>query len=74
MSCGVSEGDGGVVPDVGVNIDLERGVVKGVIWKFSWIGTERTRRCGRGVGDVDIVILFLFFGFVGNLGKMKRFL
>jgi hypothetical protein len=40
----VSEGEGVVVPDLGVKMDLERGVVRGVIWKFSWIGTERTRR------------------------------
>ena len=42
------------MPDVGVNTLFELDDDIGVIWKFSWIGTERTRRCGRGVGDVDI--------------------
>lgn len=27
---------------------------RGVIWKFSCTGTERTRRCGRGEGADDI--------------------
>ena len=36
-------GDGVAVPDVGVINVLRRGVVRGVIWKFRWIGTERTR-------------------------------
>jgi len=29
--------------------------VAGVRWKLTWIGTERTRRCGRGEGDVDML-------------------
>jgi hypothetical protein len=48
-------GDGVAVPDVGVKIVWRRGVVRGVIWKFRWIGTERTRLWGRGGGDVDIL-------------------
>jgi hypothetical protein len=48
-------GDGVTVPDVGVKIVLRRGVVRGVIWKFRWIGTERTRLWGRGGGDVVIL-------------------
>ena len=53
-SMGASLDEGVVVPDVGTF--WGRGVrgVMGVIWKFIWIGTERTRRWGRGDGDVDI--------------------
>jgi hypothetical protein len=40
----VSAGDGVDVPDVGAKVGLDRDGVTGVIWKFSWIGTERTRR------------------------------
>jgi hypothetical protein len=49
----VSLEEGVAVPDVGAGGWVDRDV-SGVIWKFSWIGTERTRRWGRGVGDVDI--------------------
>ena len=31
------------------------GIVRGVRWKFNEMGTERTRRCGREDGDVDIL-------------------
>ena len=45
VSRGVSLGEGVVVPDVvgALGRWWERDF-KGVIWKFSWIGTERTRR------------------------------
>jgi hypothetical protein len=50
----VSLGDGVDVPDVGAKSGLVGGVVRGVIRKLSWIGTERTRRRGRAGGGVDM--------------------
>jgi len=46
--------DGVVVPDVGTKKVFVPDVVRGVIWKFMCTGTERTRRCGLGDGDVAI--------------------
>ena len=50
----MSAGEGVAVPDVGVKTHFARDEAKGVMWKFSCTGTERTRRWGRGVGDVDM--------------------
>jgi hypothetical protein len=50
----VSAGEGVAEPDVGVKTHFARDEAKGVMWKFSCTGTERTRRWGRGVGDVDM--------------------